>query len=361
VAHDFHNLLQNVSVCMQLMKIKAENPEDIRRWADSGLRAVAQGAKLVAQLLTFSREQSPISARLCVSEHIGAMEELLRRTLPGSIKLDFHLDTTGCLVMINATQLEPSVLNMVINSRDAMQGSGSISIATRRTQICDHAGLPDGEYVALTIGDDGPGMPLDVAVRAFEPFFTTKKDGKGTGLGLSQVMGVAQRAGGTAQITSSGDSGTAITMLLRIVAEGHPPQENVIRVVPDNEPSRARILVVDDVDEIRVPLAALLAAQGYYVTSVASGVDALKAIESSLPDLVLTDLDMQGMGGALLARVIGEMYPRTPILFMSAHVDHDIALDSLPVGAVLLRKPVLVERLVTGIQELLATATDGKD
>jgi signal transduction histidine kinase len=347
IAHDFNNLLQTIGTCLQLVERKAQEPQQVQRWAASGLTAVTRGADLIAQLLTFSRQESPELETLCVTQSVRGMRDLLARSLGPEVQLTFRLDSDRVMVMANATQLESALLNLVINARDAMSGRGQIDVHTRALTVRGDHEMDDGQYVELCVRDTGPGMPPNVAARAFEPFFTTKPEGKGTGLGLSQVYGVAIKAGGVARIRSEPGVGTAVSLYLKAVDQQAPVSTDDARsVTPCAISGRCRILLVDDDAGLRDALSALLADAGFDVDAAGGGVAALQAIEHALPDIVVTDHAMQGLSGALLARVLSETQPRLPVVFMTGFDDLDAVRARLPENATVLRKPVLLSELI---------------
>jgi CheY-like chemotaxis protein len=198
-------------------------------------------------------------------------------------------------------------------------------------------------------------MSAEVAARVFEPFFTTKKDGKGTGLGLAQVYGFALKAGGIARVHSEPGKGTTLQLLLKVVddeptlisAESDPAQ-------PANIKAHAHILLVDDDLLIRNSLGELLADSGYDVSTASTSSGAMQVIEQRVPDLVVTDYAMQGFSGADLARMLHEVMPGLPIVFMTGDADLDSVRDKIGATAPLLQKPVLVEDLVATVERLLA-------
>lgn len=258
--------------------------------------------------------------------------------------------------------------------------------------------LDAGDYVVLQVSDTGPGMPDDVAERAFEPFFTTKPANKGTGLGLAQVQAAALKAGGTARIDSSPRNGTTVTLWLRIsgaeaatesadvartdiahaapadhatavamptAAGVPPPTVAILPTMPDAgsyTPLRRRptVLLVDDQEELRASLAALLEDAGFAVVQAPTALVALQHIDQSLPDIVVSDCAMHGFNGALLGRVLGAMHPRLPILFVTGHVDLDLVRADLPVEATLLRKPIVIDTLIAHINAVLCPDIDSE-
>jgi CheY-like chemotaxis protein len=285
------------------------------------------------------------------------MREMLERALGPEMQLEIALDDADALTLGDATQLEAAVLNMAINARDAMQGRGRLRIAAQRRTSLGDGSLPDGDYLALTVADGGPGMTPDVMQRAFEPFFTTKAADKGTGLGLAQVFGYALRAGGTARIASAPGAGTAITLWLKTIDE--PVAELQAPCTPEASPSaaaNAHILLVDDDDRLRETLAELLADGGYRVTRASNGAAALEAACRAMPDLALIDCAMAGMNGATLAAQLRALNAALPMIFVTGHADVAALRPTLGEGAVVFRKPFTLSELSTEIDRLLLDA-----
>ncbi|MDE1180198.1 ATP-binding protein [Paraburkholderia sp.] len=357
VAHDFNNLLQALSTSLELINRWTASVDDVQRWSSNGLQVVRRGASLVAQLLAFSRGESLKAEPLPVCAWLGQMKELLPRVLGPEVELEFDLKDDDVKVSCNGTQLEAAVMNMVVNARDAMHNVGRIRISTSRAAVVDDGELPDGNYFVLQVSDNGPGMTSDVAQRAFEPFFTTKDNGKGTGLGLSQVMGFARELGGAARVETALGVGTCVSLYLKALSG----QAGNLPVHAPGQESRAvsagtEILLVDDDADVRDTWQALLSAVGYRVNAVASGFAAVYAFEHSAPRLVITDCAMPGLGGPGLARVLHELRPGLPIIFVTGHSDLDALRCQLEPDATLLRKPVALDVLIASIESLLAHA-----
>ena len=354
IAHDFNNLLQSISVSFQLIERKARQPDDVLRWSSMGLQAVAKGASLITHLLAFSKDAPPNLQPLDIGTRIDSMKDLLSRVLGPEIRLEFVFYPIPLMVLCDATQLEAAMLNMLINARDAIGTVGHIRVTTHVLTLKGDAELPDGHYLELSVCDNGPGMLAEVAARVFEPFFTTKKDGKGTGLGLAQVYGFALTAGGIARLHTQPGKGTTVQLLLKVV------DDDPVHIVADNNPvhpprvnARANILLVDDDLLIRNSLGELLADSGYDVSTASTSSAAMQAIELKTPDLVITDYAMQGFSGADLARMLREVKPDLPIVFMTGDADLDSVRGKIGVSAPLLQKPVLVEELVGAVEGLL--------
>jgi len=232
VAHDFNNLLTAVLGNIELASLRTHDP-DVLQVLRSAANAAERGAKLTSQLLAFARKQHLAPRVVSLNELVSSMGDLLHQTIGVTIRIETVLEKDLWAVMIDPTQLELVILNLAINSRDAMPHGGRLTVATKNIGVSDRprpAGLAPRDYVAISVSDTGSGMTQEVAAKAFEPFFTTKPVGQGTGLGLSQVLGFAQQSGGEVRIDSRVGEGTTITIFLprsreflpRVVEEAGP-------------------------------------------------------------------------------------------------------------------------------------------
>jgi len=343
IAHDFNNLLQAVHGNLEMIRRRPDDPR-VRRWADNGYAAAERGARLTAQLLAFSRDQKLQLRPLRISELASRLKELLTTTLGPSIAVSFDLADDDHPVLGDATQLELAVLNLAINARDAMPNGGTLTIASALEIVTSDPELEAGAYVALSVADNGAGMPDDVKARAFDPFFTTKGVGKGTGLGLAQVYGIAKQAGGVARISSTPGGGTTITLLL-------PHTDRAVAAVA--EPSRgerrarkgATILVVDDDDGVRAFIRDALEALGYTVREASDGFAALEALSSGPADLLLVDFAMPGMNGAEVAREARTRRPDLNVLFASGYAETAALQEVAGPSVTVIRKPFDIDQL----------------
>jgi DNA-binding response OmpR family regulator len=346
LAHDFNNLL--TAVIGNLDLIRARNPEPrIRRLAENAFKAAQRGSKLTSQLLAFSRTQRLVMEPVDVNALIVGMRELLNQTLGANIVVETVLDPRAPFAMADGNQLELAILNMSINSRDAMPEGGALTIAT---SIAGDGANP----VTILVSDTGVGMTPEVAARAFDPFFTTKAPGKGTGLGLSQVYGIARQTGGDVSLASEPNRGT--TVLLRL------PRASEAALSSRENPTAAggkvyseHLLVVDDDPDVREIVSGFLAELGYVVREAARGDDALAIFDEFVPDLLVVDFAMPGMNGAELAVAARQRNARLPILFLSGFAD-TAALEAVAGTAPLLRKPFRPAELAAAVR----VALDGK-
>jgi signal transduction histidine kinase len=217
VAHDFNNLLTVLQGCLDMLSGRQQDPK-LQARVEMALATIDRAEKLTSQLLAFARRQPLTVERVDLNNLLNRMAELLARTVGSGIKVETDLPPELWPVDVDATQLELAVINLAINSRDAMPSGGVLRVRTFNTTLPERAsneGLKaGGDFVGLEISDTGTGMPPEVLARAFEPLFTTKGPAKGTGLGLSMVYGFARQSGGSATIRSEVGRGTAVTLLL---------------------------------------------------------------------------------------------------------------------------------------------------
>jgi CheY-like chemotaxis protein len=279
---------------------------------------------------------------------------LLASALPPNILLEFDLAPDLWPVTVDATQLELAFLNLVINARDAMPRGGRVTLAGRNeTQHGGDGGL-DGDYVVLTLTDDGHGMSEEVLARALDPFYTTKEHGKGSGMGLPQAHGVARMHGGLLTLKSRPGDGTTVTLYLPRAADG------VVQATPAPKPfSRPKgggmVLLVDDDDDLRMMVRQALKLSGFDVRAAATADEALERIERGESfDAVLTDVVMPGkLNGMDLAERLVAAFPRIGVVVGTAHAERVVRLP----GVRVLAKPFDLRELVEALNEAIARAS----
>jgi PAS domain S-box-containing protein len=352
IAHDFNNLLTPIMGGLELISARVEDPR-LKRIAETALESTRRGAKLTGQLLAFSRIQRISMGPVEVNEVIEAMQRLLRHTIGGEVRIETRLDPRTGYGICDANQLENAILNLAINARDAMPDGGTLTIFTDRVGLDDEPDHAAGEFVRITVADTGQGMAADVLARAVEPFFSTKPLGKGTGLGLAQVYGIAQQAGGTLRIDSEPGKGTSVDILLPS-APAPAPVEGERRpgdVAPSGTAFGARILIVDDDDDVRAFLGESLEGLGCTVVSAASGAQGLEVLREVRPALALLDYAMPGMNGAELARSARQIYPDLPIVFVTGYAESEQLEAALGGDVPILRKPFTLAELAAAVEE----------
>lgn len=354
IAHDFNNLLSVVVGSLDLVLRRCRD-EAVLKLARSALQAAERGATLTTQLLAFSRRQRLSPVALDINTVIERLREMAARTIGPHVQIETVLEPGLWRALADPTQLEVMLLNLTINSRDAMPGGGHVIIRTHNAPEVPPAlasELDQGEYVCIRVEDDGPGMAPDVLAHAFEPFFTTKSHGKGTGLGLAQLYGFAKQSGGAVRIESELEKGTTVTIYLpRTRAQA--AQEPLTRH-EGHGGRRASVLLVDDDEEVRRVTSEMIGELGYRVSAVATAEEALARIGSERFDLLITDVLMPGTNGLELARRVRELDAELPVLFSSGYADVQIFGEELSDEAIL-KKPFRIVEAARRIEAALDT------
>jgi PAS domain S-box-containing protein len=356
VAHDFNNLLTAVLGSLEMAARRVDDERALRLIANAG-EAARRGARLTGQLLAFSRRQRLQTIAVDVNALIRRMDDdLLSHTLGGKVAIRLNLAADLPPTLADPVQLEMALLNLAINARDAMPDGGTLIFSTREVSV-DTAGGPHdpapGDYVAVTVADDGEGMAAAVMARAVEPFFTTKAVGKGSGLGLSQVAGLAKQLDGGMSIRSAPGQGTAVTLFLPRAARLALAVEAPAREVGSGG-RMGSVLVVDDDDDVRRYVGELLAEAGHAVTTSDGGAEALARLAAGAEaDVLLVDYAMPGMNGAEVIRKARAMRPDLPALIMSGYLDPAALPDELHEQQVL-QKPFESDQLLERVAGLMA-------
>lgn len=371
IAHDFNNLLASISSSLQLLKLKLEKGSvlDLQRYIRMGQESVARASTLTQRLLAFSRRQSLDPKPVDINRLVTGMETLIR----GTVGPNIHFEAVGAgglwATLIDAAQLENSILNLCINARDAMMPDGGrLTIETANKWLDERAAkerdLVPGQYVALSITDTGSGMTHEVIERAFDPFFTTKPMGQGTGLGLSMVYGFVRQSGGQVRIYSKLGMGTTMSLYLpRFHGSVCDDLMTDIEAVPHVDGNET-VLVVEDEVTIRQLVVEMLEDAGYRPIATDTAAGALKLIASGLkPDLLLTDVGLPGgMNGRQLADAIRVNMPILPIIFMTGYAENAIFGGGiLDPGMAVLSKPfenfMLVKKVSLMLDEALRNSS----
>jgi PAS domain S-box-containing protein len=316
ISHDFNNLLSVIVNGIELLVREEQTPASVKI-LESMQRAAQRGATLTQQLLAFARKQSLKQEKHNLNRLIGSFEAVLRRASKGSIGFVLKLDPLLPPAIVNASQFEAALLNLVVNARDATPDGGTITLSTKQVRLRDHEvnGLPAGPYVEISIRDTGLGMSPEVAARAVEPFFTTKEVGKGTGLGLSQVYGTIKQFGGDIKIETAIGAGTAISLFLP--AQQHDEQENS---APGPETGSEKALVVDDQPDVLDMAIELFRSMGYEVLAANNGQDALDILERNPEvNVLFSDIVMPGMNGIDLGQRARDLVPGIKVILASGY------------------------------------------
>jgi PAS domain S-box-containing protein len=334
VAHDFNNMLAGIIGSADLLKSRlASDDERAQRLVTTILTAGDRAASLSRQLLTFTRQSRSVSTPVDVHQIITEALELFGRTVDRRITIDTQLSASPHLVMGDPSQLQNAVLNLCLNSRDAMPDGGRLELTTEVVVLergfAANLGfdLEAGSYLRLAITDTGVGMSPEVQARIFEPFFTTKEVGRGTGLGLSVVWGTVKDHRGAITIASRPGAGTTIHIYLPLVEQ---TRSDRIATTPPTEHGSGRILVVEDEDLVRSSTTLLLEDLGYEVISAKDGQQGVEVFEREHGSLfaVLLDAVMPRLGGRDTFRAMRAIDPSVPIILTSGFT-RDLAVKDL--------------------------------
>ncbi len=362
LAHDFNNLLAGIVGSLDLLQRQfAEGRYDgAERYVGMAQASAKRAASLTQRLLAFSRRQTLDPRPTDTNRLVVGMEELLRRTVgPG---IEVHVDGAPdlWLTRVDAAQLESSLLNLVINARDAMPDGGRILIETANATLDPRAAktleLPPGEYVRLRVTDTGSGMTPEVAERAFDPFFTTKPLGQGTGLGLSMIHGFVRQSEGAVRIHSQPGMGCTVTIHLpRFAGELDAPEA----VEPQAETAGGAgetVLVIDDEETIRMLVVEVLEEAGYRVLEAGDGPSGLDILRANAGiDLLVTDVGLPGgMNGRQVADAARALQPGLKVLFITGYAENAVlGSGSLEPGMRVITKPFAVEGLGGLVREII--------
>jgi len=362
VAHDFNNILMVISGFSELALHSLESDHAARASIEEVQKASKSASMLTRQLLAFSRKQVTRPRVISVNSLVNERENILRRVVGDSITLSTRLDEKLGNVLADPAQIEQVLLNLVVNGRDAIEGTGTICIETANVESHEvrsetHEAVPDQPHVMIAVSDSGCGIDQETQERMFEPFFTTKEKGKGTGLGLSTVHGIVKQCGGHIQVVSLPGRGTTIRIFLPCIAESAAEEAGARE--PGSEFGTGTILVVEDEPDVRRVVCEMLRMRGYEVLEAPGPMEALSLFEahSERIDLLLTDVIMPVMSGRELYEKIASLRPAIKTLYVSGYTDGKIdETGKLPEGVDFLQKPFTPQALVTKVARLLDQA-----
>ena len=367
IAHDFNNLLTAmIGFCDLLLQRYVPNDPsymDVVQIKQNANRA----ANLVRQLLAFSRQQALQPKVIDVTEVLSEISALLRRLI--GVDIEFKLIHGNKLDYIKAdiSQFEQIMINMAVNARDAMEGSGVLTIKTmnylceRKKQI-HHEIMPKGEYVLIEIQDTGTGISPDIIERVFEPFFSTKEVGKGTGLGLSTVYGIIKQSNGFIEVESKLGEGALFKIYFPKAKAKLDTSRDAIEEVPNAFLVGGTILLVEDEEAVRMFSARALREKGYEVIEADNGEEALEIVKKGKKfDLLVTDVVMPKMDGPTLNKLVRESYPDTKTIFISGYTEDTFRKNlGNDVQIHFLSKPFSLKELIKKVQGVLTNKNTPK-
>ena len=367
VAHDFNNLLNVIIGYSELMLERRNSPEFLEKSTREIRKAAGRAAGLTRQLLAFSRQQVLEPKVLDLHEIIAEMKELLLRMVGEDVELIVTAPTDGSLGRVRADpgQIGQVIMNLAANSRDAMPDGGRFVIETSNVVIdaafgAEHANMPPGPYVLLSVSDTGCGMTPEVRTHIFEPFFTTKEQGKGTGLGLATVYGIVKQSGGYIWAYSEPGHGATFKVYLPRV-DARPERLLPVATPPATCRGSETLLVVEDEEGVRTLVRDYLQMNGYTVLEARNGEEALRIAcqHAGEISLMITDVIMPGMNGGELAERMTVLRPDVKVLYMSGYAETTVYRKGvLEQGAPFLQKPFAPPDLGRKVRDILGPKSE---
>jgi PAS domain S-box-containing protein len=366
VAHDFNNLLTVISGYTEVLLERTQPHHPLYPKIQAIHQATERATSVTRQLLAFSRKQMLELKVVDINAIVTEMERLLRPLIGENIQLETRLARDLGRTRADAGQIEQVMMNLVVNSKDAMPGGGRITIQTENAHLHndepsrDHPYIHPGSYVVLSVSDNGHGMDKETQARIFEPFFTTKEKSKGTGLGLSTVYGIVKQSGGYILVDSHIGQGTTFRIYLPRVEEAAEATGQV-QAKQTQKGGCETVLLVEDEESVRQLVRELLEAQGYQILEAENGEEALRiAGTHSEIDLLITDVVMPGMSGRELTSRLCASHPHTKLLYLSGYTEDAIVHEGvLDPGTAFLQKPFTLQTLSRKVREVLGSERAG--
>lgn len=363
LAHDFNNLLTGISGSLELLKARLAQGRlgDLDRFIVSAQGATARAAALTHRLLAFARRQTLDPKPTDANKLIASMEDLLQRTIGPGIKFETVFGIGLWPTLCDPNQLESAILNLCINSRDAMPDGGRLTVETSNGWVkgrdAQERDMQPGQYVVISVTDTGAGMAPDVLARAFDPFFTTKPTGQGTGLGLSMVYGFVRQSEGQVRLYSEVGQGTTVRLYLPRYGGEIEEEDELTQSQPAMRAEAGEtVLVVDDEPTVRLLVTEVLEDLGYTAVEAADAASGLKVLQSDIRiDLLITDVGLPGgMNGRQMVDAAREKRRTLKVLFITGYAEN-AALNNghLHPGMHVLTKPFGMARLAAKIKEII--------
>ena len=361
IAHDFNNILQTISGYAQLLMLeKPEAHKDINMLNEIE-KAAQRASSLTQQLLTFSRRVESILSPVNLNYEIRQVKELLSRTLPKMIQIELDLTDGLNTIDADAAQIEQVLMNLAINAGHAMPDGGKLKFKTENIalnrELCDtHLGIMPGDYIRLSIIDNGSGIDLKTRERIFDPFFTTKEVGKGTGLGLSIVYGIVKNHRGHIDVDSAPGQGTTIQIYFPVGIEPIESCEHQTDADLAGRNGGETVLIVDDEETILNLGQRILKRFGYQTVLASSGEGALETYQilKDKIDLIILDLNMPGMGGQKCLEQLIQLNPQIKVIVASGYPpDGELNEKLNSVSGGYIAKPYRLDSMIKKVRQML--------
>ncbi|MBV4518965.1 response regulator [Pseudomonas sp. SWRI74] len=363
IAHDFNNMLTGIIGSLELLRrrLARGRTDDLDSLIDLGVTSANRAAGLTHRLLAFSRRQSLDSKPVEMNTLVVSMGELLQRSINESIRLDMQLSEQLWVAEADPNQLESALLNLVINARDAMPNGGRLVVRTSNQYLDKpftdlHSNLTPGDYVTLSVTDNGCGMPQSTINRAFDPFFTTKPIGQGTGLGLSMIYGFSKQSRGHVAIQSEVGEGTTVSLFLPRYGGDLPQELPTDSQHPLFAQNGETVLIVEDDPAVRVLVSTVLSDLGYAFLEACDADSALPIFDSAQRiDLLISDVGLPGMNGRQLAEIGRQFRPGLKVLFITGYAEHAAVRGGfLDPGMQMITKPFTFDLLTAKVREMIS-------
>ncbi len=332
IAHDFNNLLTAIGGYAGLAELGLAEDDERRKDIEQIRQASDRAASLVRQLLLFARGNTPEPRIVRLGDIVIHLEPMLERLIGEDVELAVNVDERGRSVLADPGQMEQVILNLAVNSRDAMRNGGRLEIRVTEVEVdpetAQAAGIKPGPNALLEVADTGTGMDEETLEHAFEPFFTTKGPGEGTGLGLATVYGIVQQAGGSIRIHSELGRGSTFAIYLPCVDEVAGEAAATGSGAAEAKVGRGRrIMVVEDNEAVRKFTVRVLENAGYTVLAAESGPIAVRLGGDTELDLLVTDVIMPSMRGSDVASALRATRADLPVLYMSGYSDKAVDMS----------------------------------
>jgi signal transduction histidine kinase len=359
VAHDFNNLLTVIKGNTGFLAERLGSEHRLIKFTTQINGAADRAVSLTRQLLAFCRMQVLQPKILDLNELVSEMCKLLRRLVPEDIAFNFRAGELLGRVKADPGQIEQVLMNLVVNAGDAMPAGGSLTVETRNATISEQeasrrAPATPGQYVVLSVTDNGMGMDAETRARIFEPFFTTKVQGKGTGLGLATVYGIVKQSGGFIWVESEPGWGARFEIYFPRVADRVEPASVQKEKITISQGLKT-VLVAEDEEAVRELACEFLKSAGYNVLTASNGAEALALAESSRQHIhaLVTDLVMPGMRGSELARRLKSLQPQIKVIYVSGYLDYQQTANEFVEEALFIQKPFTRTTLIARMAEVL--------
>jgi PAS domain S-box-containing protein len=365
LAHDFNNLLTGIAGSLELLqgRLAQGRISELERYITAAQGASRRASALTHRLLAFSRRQTLDPRPTDINRLVAGMEELVRRTVGPAVMVEVVAAVGLWTTLVDPNQLESALLNLCINSRDAMPEGGRLTIETANRwldeRVARERDLPAGQYVSLCVSDTGTGMTPEVISRAFDPFFTTKPIGMGTGLGLSMIYGFARQSGGQVRIYSEVGHGAMVCIYLPRHSGAAEADEIQAEMAAPPAGRGETVLIVDDEPTVRMLVTDVLEELGYTAIEANDGAAGLRVLQSETRiDLLVTDVGLPGgMNGRQVADAGRALRPGLKVLFITGYAENAVIGNGhLEPGMHVLTKPFAMEMLAGKIKALIAGA-----